>query len=276
MNDLIRSVRQLESLVAEILEAVERDDMDTAVQHLEEYGRTKKEIKLAVFDDVVISLPGTEYKDVRTALQLIKLGKRLPFEKIFAGTGLERIIDGELSHEEVDELSKDQFYSWFSGLDYVQARYEAFSLISAVDNVPDELQGFLDEVRECYVFQRHQAVYALCRTALEIAVRHHYEQLDLHDLNSENRIRVENRIRRIHPKLTLRDFDPDLYQMTVMLTALPAFDDRELRRRLHSVRDSANRVIHNLGGVDLGPTEIMAETFDLIHRLYEIWAEEDG
>ncbi len=76
----------------------------------------------------------------------------------------------KLEYDEIEEL-QDLFYSWFSHYEYLEGLYEIGSLVIGF-SIPDVLKAYVSEARTCYAFQQYNAVYGLCRTILEITIRH--------------------------------------------------------------------------------------------------------
>lgn len=280
MEELISKVSRLKELEESFGYAMKRakdDDhpLDQAWGYLDEWIRVRKQIRLATLETPVLSIPGPVNKEARTIIQKIKLGEKLPLEKIFNGTALEELFEDELSDDEIDSLESDVFYSWFSGYDYVRDLYGVGTLIAGVGELPSSLSLFVDELRQCYVFQRYLAIYALCRTVIEITIQDIYKKNDLDDPKSENRIRVKALILQTDPNFQFPDSAPTLYQMIKMLTSLRSY--KLMGDRLHNIRKKTNSLVHgnrDIGGVK--PAEIMRETLQAVHDLYEVKSRVKG
>lgn len=276
MEELISKVarlKELEESFGHALKKVKEDArlLDQAWGHLGEWIRVKKQIRLATLETSVLLIPGSVNKEARTIIQKIKLGEKLPFEKMFNGTAFEELFENELDDDEISCLESEVFYSWFSGYDYVKELYSVGTLIAGVGDLPSNLSMFVDELRLCYVFQRYLAVYALCRAVLEISIRDIYKKNDLDDPKSENRIRAKELISQTDPKFRFPNSDPTLYQMIKMLTTLHLYE--HMGDRLDDIRENTNPLVH--GNIDVGggkPTEIIRETLQAVHDLYEIKA----
>ncbi len=81
------------------------------------------------------------------------------------------IFDFEnLDWDELDQLASDELYSWFGPTGYIERLIEIGALILDV-HVPPKLEFLVEETRRCYAFEQHIAVYSLCRTLLESAMR---------------------------------------------------------------------------------------------------------
>lgn len=270
-NELIKMAEQLRETEREIFEAIAESNAEALAEQLERYVSLKKQIKLAMIETATLTIPGSEHREVRALLQKLKLGEPLPLEAAFAGTDAERFFrdDFDMDNDEVWDLGSDIFYSWFSHHEYVEGLYNAGTLIAAAGRLPRRLSSFIHEMRQCFVFQQYLAVYSLCRTILELAVREHFRNNDLHDPNSESRIRVEDRIERDrHRRRYVEDYDPDLNGMIMMLTLLPQY--KQIKDQLHGIRAETNFLIH--GRKDVCKEEaaaMMKQTLQTIHNLYE-------
>jgi len=75
-----------------------------------------------------------------------------------------------LDLDELDQLASDEFYSWFGPTEYIERLIEIGALILEI-HIPRELRFIVQETRQCYAFEQHIAVYSLCRTLLESAMR---------------------------------------------------------------------------------------------------------
>lgn len=189
MEELISNVNRLKELEQSFRYSINKIEeggsaLGQAMEHLAEWIRIKKQIRFASLATSLFCVPGSENEEVRTIIQKINLGEKLPFEKIFSGTEFEELFDAELNDDEINRLESDMFYSWFSGYDYVKELYSVGALIAGVGDLPSSLSAFVDELRLCYVFQRYLAIYALCRAVLEITILDLYRQHNLNDPES--------------------------------------------------------------------------------------------
>lgn len=75
-----------------------------------------------------------------------------------------------LSWDELEQLASDELYSWFGPTEYIKSLIEIGALILDID-IPPQLKFIVQETRRCYAFEQHIAVYSLCRTFLESAMR---------------------------------------------------------------------------------------------------------
>ena len=274
MEELISKanrLKELEGAFSHSLNEVNNDacTLNQALGHITEWIIVKKQIRLATLGTSVSCIPGSENKEVRTIIQNINLGEKLPFEKIFNGTVLEELFETGLNDDEISGLESDVFYSWFSGYDYVKELYNVGTLIAGVGDLPSHLSVFVDELRVCYVFQRYLAVYTLCRAVIEISIRDLYKKNNLDDQKSVNYCQVEKLISQADPKFRFPNHDPTLYQMIKMLTTLHSYE--YLTDTLDDIRKETNPIVH--GNIDVNgykPMEIIRKTLQSVHDLYEV------
>lgn len=68
--------------------------------------------------------------------------------------------------EDMDALSSDLFYSWFSGIDYVYNLLDVENIYLNFE-VSNELQEIASEMKRCFALEQYTAVIALCRMLVE-------------------------------------------------------------------------------------------------------------
>lgn len=280
MEELILKVHRLNELEESFRRSLSQDQeknntLNQAIKYLVEWVEVKKQIRLLTFDRSILSLPDSENKEIRTILQKINLGEKLPFENIFSGTVLEKIFETNLEDYEIEDLESDLFYSWFSGYDYVKELYSVGSLIVSVGDFPSNLFKFIDELRSCYVFQEYLAVYSLCRAALEIAMNDLYNKNGLDNKASQNYQQIKKSIcesEKDLPRNKTFQFPrkaPTLYQSIKMLTTMDSYS--QLEATLNDIREKTNPLVH--GDIDNHinrPLEIIRITLQSVHDLYEV------
>ena len=146
---------------------------------LQEFMELKKKIKKNLTECPIVKIHDNIAQEV---LREISQEEAFQAEDILKGienqTGVSFEFD-ELNFDEAenDEL-RDLFYSWFSHYEYLQGLYEIGSLIVGY-SVPDFLKYYISEARSCFAFQQYNAVYGLCRTIIEIAIRHRCERMNI-------------------------------------------------------------------------------------------------
>ena len=87
----------------------------------------------------------------------------------------EKVSLEALDDSEIEQLGSDLFYSWYSHYEYIETLYDIGSLIVSI-TIPEALKTYVSEARSCFAFQQYNAVYGLCRTILESAIRHSCER----------------------------------------------------------------------------------------------------
>jgi len=76
----------------------------------------------------------------------------------------------KLDWQELNALASDHLYSWFGPTEYIERLIEIGSLVLNI-SIPKELDSIVNQARQCYAFEQYIAVYLLCRTILESAMR---------------------------------------------------------------------------------------------------------
>lgn len=147
-------------------------NVEELMKTLQEFMDLKKKIKKEMIECPVAKIHNDIAQEV---LRKISQSEEFQTEKIIKGienqTGSSFEFD-KLDFEEADDDEmRDLFNSWFSHYEYLQGLYEIGSLVVSY-SVPDTLKSYVSEARSCYAFQQYNAVYGLCRTILEIAIRH--------------------------------------------------------------------------------------------------------
>ena len=137
---------------------------------LDEFKNLKKSIKIFLIDTAV---PKVDNKKAQMIFKQIVSEHVFEADKMIVNieniTGTDLNVD-QLTPDETEQLESDLFYSWFSGYEYVNALYEIGSLILTI-SVPKILEDFVREARSCFAFQQYNALYSLCRTIIEVAIR---------------------------------------------------------------------------------------------------------
>jgi hypothetical protein len=166
---------KLDKLNREVVKAVIEWNPDDFGKSLKEYVDTKIKIKTALIDYPVAKIHDDLAKDV-----LIKISQGQSFQadniiKMLESKSQEGVSLEALDESEIEQFGSDLFYSWFSHYEYIEALYDIGSLIVSI-TIPETLRKYVSEARSCYAFQQYNAVYGLCRTILEAAIRHACER----------------------------------------------------------------------------------------------------
>lgn len=161
---------RLAELDRHVVRAVVEGDTDDLGEALGSYMALRQDLRKKLLDRAVATV-----EDAAAAKVLRKLTSTigLPSDEIM--NRLKRYSesdadDSEFDKEELWHLGSNYFYSWYSHEDYVKALAELRPLIHEND-VPDSVSKLLHQVRDTYAFGLYQATYALCRTAIEVAIR---------------------------------------------------------------------------------------------------------
>lgn len=262
-------------------------------RHLEGYNDARRRLRLLVGETSVLKLPGPEHKRERWFLQQVLL-EESPIDQF-----LRKLEVRNPLHFTDDELEPivEEYLSWFSYLDYAQAKLVGAVLVVNAGELPADLMHFVYEIQECYAFQRYTAVYALCRTALEAGLLPVYQANRLDHPDSANSRYVRERIdntklkswrkemltknRELFSHLTLDDFSPTLDQMITRLCWLPNYSkakvgDGKLRDVLHDIRRRGNSLIHANRTADRQSAKrMMHDLLQALHTLYEVEPHQD-
>ncbi len=172
---LTQDAIKLDRINREVVKAVIEWNPDNIGKSLKEYVDTKVKIKTALIDYPVAKIHDHLAKNV-----LIKIGQGESFQadniiKMLESQSQEKVSLEALDDSEVEQLGLDLFYSWYSHYEYIEALYDIGSLIVSI-TIPETLRTYVSEARSCYAFQQYNAVYGLCRTILESAIRHTCER----------------------------------------------------------------------------------------------------
>lgn len=161
-------------------------NVEELMKTLQEFMDLKKKIKKEMIECPVAKIHNDVAQEV---LRKISQSEEFQTEKIIKSienqTGSSFEFDKLDFDEADDDEMRDLFYSWFSHYEYLQALYEIGSLVVRY-SVPDNLKAYVSEARSCYAFQQYNAVYGLCRTILEIAIRHRCERMGIIKRNEKN------------------------------------------------------------------------------------------
>lgn len=172
---LTQDAIKLDRLNRDVVKAVVEWNPDNIGKSLKEYIDTKVKIKTALIDFPVAKIHDNLAKNV-----LSKIGQGESFQadniiKMLESQSEEKVSLEALDESEIEQLGSDLFYSWYSHYEYIEALYDIGSLIVSI-TIPEALKTYVSEARSCFAFQQYNAVYGLCRTILESAIRHTCER----------------------------------------------------------------------------------------------------
>jgi hypothetical protein len=216
---LTQDAIKLDRLNREVVKAVLEWNPDNIGKSLKEYITIEVKIKTALIDFPVAKIHDHLAKNV-----LSKIGQGESFQadniiKMLESRSQEKVSLEALDDSEIEQLGSDLFYSWYSHYEYIEALYDIGSLIVSM-TIPESLRAYVSEARSCYAFQQYNAVYGLCRTILESAIRHTCERKgfikksgNVVDIESYKPAELINKV----AKGDLRDRLKDIYSKTSTL-----------------------------------------------------------
>jgi hypothetical protein len=183
-DSILEDALSLKRANNQVVKFVVEFDIDELSKALQLFSDLKKKIKTTLIENPIAIIHDHSAQDV-----LKKIQQEEPFQ---ADVILKNLIPesergsgyDELQFEELDEL-QDLLYTWFSHHEYVRGLYDIGSLIIGI-TIPQSLKTYVSEARQCYAFQQYNAVYGLCRTILETAIRHRCERKGLIKKQNEN------------------------------------------------------------------------------------------
>lgn len=192
---LVESSLKLKGINQTIERGIREDNNELIFDSIDEFLRFKKEIKTLLVDISYANIRNDDAREIIRKIsmdedffadELIKLVEREYEQK----TG-KKIKYDELTDDEFDELGFEVFFSWFSHYDYVKNMYRIGSLILDI-SVPKELQDLIREARSCCALLQYNAVYSLCRTTIEVAIRHIIKKKKIKNINTNKEYNFED------------------------------------------------------------------------------------
>jgi hypothetical protein len=131
------------------------------IRFVSEYYEAKTKFMMRFGEESILNLPNIkEREDLRKLLR-----HETPMDKAY------QFITSQKSNIEFDEddlsaLASEQFYSWFSGEDYVEAMIN-IDRIFLGDYYDEDIEEMFAEGRRCFAFQQYRAAIMMCRLVLE-------------------------------------------------------------------------------------------------------------
>lgn len=161
---------ELEKIDRRAAEALAEKDVDALIEAVQEYQKLRKNIRTLLLSQSVTSVNDNTANDI---LKKITSGEGLPADKI-----IERILSltgtnelpNNFSDDDLDSLSSDLFYSWFSHIEYITGLSELRPLVIR-SSVSENAVQLVDQIKNCYAFQQYGAAYSLCRILIEASIR---------------------------------------------------------------------------------------------------------
>lgn len=200
------------------------------------------------------SLPVITIKDSKAKQMLRKISEGEKFRadailQTFTEVQGKRIGEDIIDKDRLEEIAwGDILFSWWSPYGYIEDLIQIGVLVIGIP-VPKTLERFVSEARECYAFQQYNAVYSLCRTIIETAMKEVALQ--------------SGKIRR------LRD-DKEFYLEYPPHTLINKVSRDHRQKRLHDLYDEISSLIHGNKTINKKVAEsTLKETLELAEYLYE-------
>jgi hypothetical protein len=271
-------VQVLEEQEEQNKKAPESDEFNKLVY---KYRETKGKILLDLMDESVFSIENEFLASLRKKLQKLTIhgDPNIP-DKFLDGDHdavkklLLDLLKPEIPHEKHRELA-DEFNDTYSGYNYIYNKARTNLLIIKAGTIPESLERYIDEIRECLALWKYLAASTLLRTTLEISVQDLCHKNNLDNKTETNlwnqkldfwddRLREEKIAKRDEwdlDKITLFD---QIELLCIMDKFIPIQDE------CHALRKRTNKAIHNEINIDKQlAMELSHRTFQLIHELYE-------
>lgn len=167
------------------------------------------------------------------------------------------------------------FHSWYGAGEYIDGMLEIGPLIARAEDLPAELKGFVHELRQCYAFQQYLAVCVLCRTCIEIALRHICELEGFFDPESDkysitqSYLATKAKAEGYRNRKVVDDYLAEPRDTRHLLSTIPNFKKKV--SKLSELYGDLSRIVHgSLPSKKKSAREFARETIDLLHELYEI------
>jgi hypothetical protein len=176
-GQLVVDARELKKLDQGVEEALRNFNVRNLSRSIVAFSELRKQIKTTLLD-----FPVAQIHDPAALEVLSQVNQNASFEadKIVSAINsrsTETVVLDRLEADDIDNLSS-KLHEWFSHHDYIEGLYEIGSLIVG-GRVPSPLATYLEEARQCYAFQQYNAMNALCRTVLELALQHYADRRNL-------------------------------------------------------------------------------------------------
>jgi len=293
LNILQKRIERLEELYPKITERLvqifENEnnpkekvyDSDKFNDLVYEYRDTKGKILLSLIEESVFNIEHEYLAQLRKKLQKLTLhgdpnipdrfldGEHEALKKLLLD-----LLEPEIPHEEHRELA-DEFNDTYSGYNYIYNKARTNLLIIKAGAIPQSLERYIKEIRECLALWKYLAATTLLRTTLEISVQDLCSKNDLDDLGNTNNWDRKSKFWEDlidQGKINSRS-DIDLKNITLFHQIdLLCLKDKfiQLQSECHDLRKRTNEVIHDEVNLDKKlAMELTHRTFQLIHELYE-------
>lgn len=150
------------------------------------------------------------------------------------------------TEDEIEQLGSELFYKWFSHFEYLQGLFSVGALVLNCA-IPSHLKKYVEEVRNCFAFQQYNAVYGLCRTIIEIAVRENFQR----------------KYPEIYKKINKENIP--FWLMSDILT------EGNLKGKLKKIYSNSSKLLHGKKSVKGEiAKQTLQNTFDVVSELYKL------
>jgi hypothetical protein len=246
LANLIEDARALIDADRRVVEAVAKSNLDALSNLLDDFGRKRIRVLAGLAAHSAVEAVDPETQEILSRVQ----GK-FPTERLIetlTGSSSDLNWFDELSDTEQRDLGSELLYSWISHYEYVRNIFKVNTLILTA-KIPSVLRVYLDEARNCFALQQHNAAIAMCRTILEAAAKDLCERKGLFQKESDKIVEI----------------NPKVFHQLIKAVARGSLKRRAVRLYFHD----ACPVVH--GDRSVGNDEalrVLRETTSLIQELY--------
>lgn len=142
------------------------------------------------------ALSTVEAVDHETQELLSRVQRKFPTDRlieVLEGNSSDDAWFNEVSDKEVWDLGHQLLYSWISHYEYVRNMFKVNTVILTT-TIPPTLRLFIDEARNCFALEQHNAVISLCRTILEAAAKDLCERKGLFEKASDKIVEINPKV----------------------------------------------------------------------------------
>lgn len=191
LSKLIEDAAALVEADCRVVEAVAKSNFDSCETLVADF----RDMRVRVYTGLT-ELSTVEAVDHETQELLSRVQRKFPTDRlieVLEGNSSDDAWFNDVSDKEVWDLGHQLLYSWISHYEYVRNIFKVNTVILTT-TIPPILRLFIDEARNCFALQQHNAVISLCRTILEAAAKDLCERKGLFE-------KVSDKIIEINPKV---------------------------------------------------------------------------
>lgn len=252
IKDELKNLLEIEESIKTIIQSrnfLGDDSFDKLLSLVAEFVEKKNKIRTdfagqthVVIDDI----------NLRKLMQKIRNDEKFNADKIFEffeKQSGESYNIKELDWNTIENICSSELHSWFRERDYVENMIDIGILIIGT-SIPENLDYFLNEAKQCYAFQQHNAVYSLCRTILETAMR---------DIGLKT------------GKINRPQNDKDFYREYPPRKLINSVSFGKLREKIHNFYSEISSLIHGYKKINsCEARESLINTLKIIEELHEL------